>query len=327
MKTRFALIGKPLNPRKQNIRALISAFPRLWGVADDVVGRVLNHNQFQFLFRSEESLLSVLRRGPWSFNEWMVSIQRWVPNFEYDDLQYMSFWVQVRGIPCQYLTERMVVHIGHILGQFIETDFQSEGTQNVVYVRIRLLLNVTLPLRFQRLFRFGNQTAVLKMRYEKLRGFCNICGMVTHDPTDCPQNQNEGNDTGPNDDEDDDGDDDAGHPPGFATPDQTNPPPSTSQPGSSEQDTTPSKKRKTESSAPAPEMIQMGCESHQGVAYEEITEHISKVSRRQSDVRDARQWFQCVHDPEASSSHASVPGQDKQNDREGTVGQKPPASE
>lgn len=260
----------------------------------------------------------------------MVSLQRWVPNFEHDDLQYMSFWVQVRGIPCQYLTERMVIHIGHILGQYMATDFQSEGTHNVDYVRIRLLLNVTFPLRFQRLFRFGDQTVVLKFRYEKLRGFCNICGMMSHESTDCPQNQTDGNDVSPNDD-DDDGDDAEGHPPGYSTPDQSNHPsavpPSTDPNGSSGQDTTPSKKRKTESSAPAPEMILIGCESRQSSVYEETTEHVAKISRRHSDVRDARQWFQSVHDPEASSSHASVPKQEQQDDRDGTVGQKPPTSE
>ncbi|CAN7062939.1 unnamed protein product, partial [Brassica oleracea var. botrytis] len=158
-------------PLDLNIRAMMSALPRLWGVANEVVGRVLENNKVQFLFKTEESLLSVLRRGPWSFNEWMVSLQRWFPNQTAEDLNYMTFWVQVRGIPHQYLTQRMVIHIGHELGDYIETDFQSEGTHNVDYVRIRLLWNVNTPLRFQRMFRFGDQTAVLKIRYEKLRGF------------------------------------------------------------------------------------------------------------------------------------------------------------
>lgn len=81
----------------------------------------------------------------------MVPIQWLFPNQIDDDMQYMTFWIQIRGIPLQYLTQRMVIHIGHILGQYIETDFPSEGTHNVDFVRIYLLWNV-IPLRFQRVF-------------------------------------------------------------------------------------------------------------------------------------------------------------------------------
>lgn len=40
---RFALIGKPLHPKKQNIREMLSALPRLWGVADEVIRRILEN--------------------------------------------------------------------------------------------------------------------------------------------------------------------------------------------------------------------------------------------------------------------------------------------
>ena len=78
--TQFSLIVKPVNPRKQNLRALLNALPRLWGVGDEVSGRILENMKIQFLFRSEESMGSVLRRGLWSFNEWMCVTQRWNPN-------------------------------------------------------------------------------------------------------------------------------------------------------------------------------------------------------------------------------------------------------
>lgn len=108
---RFSLITRPINPRRQNLRAMMLAFPRLWGFSDEVTGRLLQNQQVQFIFTSEEAMLSVLRRGPWSFNEWMCSIQRWHPNHTDDELKFIPFWVQVRGIPLQFLTQRMVIHI------------------------------------------------------------------------------------------------------------------------------------------------------------------------------------------------------------------------
>ncbi|KAL0854042.1 hypothetical protein Bca101_059194 [Brassica carinata] len=160
----------------------MSALSKLWGMADVVSSRVFENNKIQFLFQSEESLLSVLHRGPWSFNEWMVSLHRWSPNHTDADFNFISFWVQVRGIPIQYLTQRVVVRIGHEIGQF------------------------------------GYQTAVLNFSYEKLRGFCGICGMMSHDTLECRQNPIQGNMDNPNDD-DDNGDDDDDLPPGFASPD------------------------------------------------------------------------------------------------------------
>ena len=105
---------------------------------------------------------SVLRRGPWSFNEWMCVVQKWNTNHSDQDLMRIPFWVQIRGIPLHFLTERMVTTIGGRLGHFMETDFGSDGTALVDYVRVRLLWNIEDPLRFQRLFQFGDEASVLK---------------------------------------------------------------------------------------------------------------------------------------------------------------------
>lgn len=136
---RFSIIVNPINPRRQNLRAMIGAFPRLCGVADLEGAYIVENQKIQFLFRNEESMLSVLRRGPWSFNEWMVSMQRWSPSISNEDLGFISFWVQVRGIPIQFLSTRMVTRIRQEMGQFLETDFQTDDAQNVDFVRIRIL--------------------------------------------------------------------------------------------------------------------------------------------------------------------------------------------
>ncbi|CAN6860207.1 unnamed protein product [Brassica oleracea] len=67
-----------LPPEKQNLRAMISQLPRLWGV-DHAVGRIIAVNCIQFVFQSEESTMMVLRRAPWSFAEWMLTVNRWYP--------------------------------------------------------------------------------------------------------------------------------------------------------------------------------------------------------------------------------------------------------
>lgn len=46
--TRYSLVVKPVNPRKQNLHAMLSALPRLWGVGDEVTGRILENKKFSF---------------------------------------------------------------------------------------------------------------------------------------------------------------------------------------------------------------------------------------------------------------------------------------
>lgn len=48
--TRFSMILKPVNPRKQNLRAMLSALPRLWGVSEEVTSQILENRKIQFLF-------------------------------------------------------------------------------------------------------------------------------------------------------------------------------------------------------------------------------------------------------------------------------------
>lgn len=48
--TRFSLIVKPVNSRRQNLQAMLNAMPRLWGVDNKVSGRILENRKIQFLF-------------------------------------------------------------------------------------------------------------------------------------------------------------------------------------------------------------------------------------------------------------------------------------
>lgn len=324
---RFSLITRPINHRRQNLRAMMLAFPRLWGFSDEVTGRLLQDQKVQFIFTSEEAMLSVLRRGPWSFNEWMCSIQRWHPNHTNDELKFIPFWVQVRGIPIQFLTQRMVVHIGRLMGQFMETDFTAEGSSSVDYVCVRLLWNTDTPLRFQRQFQFGNQTATLSFRYEKLRGFCTVCGMMYHNASECPSNMIGPQVAPQDDDDDDDGGED--HPPGF--PDianneernQTHEEPEVTE-SDNEGKHTPNKKRRTEEHGPVQDTHTAYCDVRHWYVNEEMEEHLSKRKRVQAEFRDARAWYPLPNDHESGSSRRHTSNGRQHQHSDGTVGKKPP---
>lgn len=75
---RFILVGRPVMPRRQNLRAIITAMPITWGLEGIVRGRQVEGRRFQFMFPSEEAMETVVRRGPWAYAERMLVLQRWI---------------------------------------------------------------------------------------------------------------------------------------------------------------------------------------------------------------------------------------------------------
>ncbi|XP_024013305.1 uncharacterized protein LOC112087593 [Eutrema salsugineum] len=219
----FSLVVVPLNPKKQNLRAMISALPRVWGLEDATSGRIIGHNQLQFLFRSEDMMNLVLQRTPWSFADWMVTVHRWMPNLTETSRKMLPFWMQIRGIPIQFLSRQTITFIGDLYGQVIGVDFDENSTR-VDFVRVRVLWNSDIPLRFQRIFQFENGiNTILRFKFERLRNFCKRCGLLSHDKKDCPLRLEDGDFS----DSDGDGDDNGGNDPdqGLAMDNSTNPSP------------------------------------------------------------------------------------------------------
>lgn len=98
----------------------------------------------------------------------------------------------------------VVAHIGRALGQLMDVDYHAESAVYVEYVRVKINWDVNLPLRFQKNFQFtSGVNTLLKFRYERLRGLCETCGLLTHDSGNCLI-QNGGMDEDSDGDEEDD---------------------------------------------------------------------------------------------------------------------------
>lgn len=95
--------------------------------------------------------------------------------------------------------------IARSLGDRMEVDFDQATATRVQFVKVRVKLNVDHPLRFQRNYQFSHGVnTILSFFYERLRGFCSVCGMMTHDSGNCLiQNGGPGNSDGDDDDEGD----------------------------------------------------------------------------------------------------------------------------
>ncbi|XP_048593471.1 uncharacterized protein LOC125576956 [Brassica napus] len=202
---RFILVGRPVMPRRQNLRAVVATMPRNWGLEGIVRGRTIEARRFQFVFPSEEAMETVIRRGPWAYADRMLVLQRWTPLMDMALLNFIPFWIQIRGIPLQYMNREVILNIARTIGQYIQMDYNEESGARMEFVRVRINWDVSHPLKFQRNYQFQlGVNTLLKFQYERLRGFCETCGMLTHDTGACVI-QNGG--PGDGDEDDDSGDD------------------------------------------------------------------------------------------------------------------------
>lgn len=73
-----SIIGRLLCPENQKMSSMIHEMPRLWRVYNRARGIALPNDRFQFIFDSESDLSTVLATGAWTFNDWSMTLERWV---------------------------------------------------------------------------------------------------------------------------------------------------------------------------------------------------------------------------------------------------------
>ena len=96
---------------------------------------------------------------PWSFNKHLVMIKRYdysipIKDFVFD---HVSLWVQVRDIPTQYLSREIAEKLCKATKVVNKESSLSEVDRGSV-MKIRVKVDVTLPLCRGRIFKLGNGT-------------------------------------------------------------------------------------------------------------------------------------------------------------------------
>ncbi|KAG2314292.1 hypothetical protein Bca52824_017414 [Brassica carinata] len=174
------LIGRCMNPLKQDMKILLFMLPRIWQVEGRVIGSDLGLGRFQFAFESEEDIIEVLKMETFHSDYWMVPLVRWKPILDVNYPSKITFWVRVLDVPLQYWAVSTFQSVGEALGQV-------QGEVDLMEGRVRVELDGFKPLVFSMEVDFDEGVElVVNLRYEKLFGFCKECFFMTHDQMKCP---------------------------------------------------------------------------------------------------------------------------------------------
>ena len=126
----------------------MSFFKNLWRPKASVSICSLSGDRFFFSFQSEEDRSFVLNGGPWSFKKMLLLLdvvkEGYVP--QHIHLCSQALWVQVFGLPINYMTAKMGKLIRQSLGLVLKVDQNRHGDCLGEFLRVRVVLDVFHPL-------------------------------------------------------------------------------------------------------------------------------------------------------------------------------------
>ncbi|KAL0662016.1 hypothetical protein Bca4012_098853 [Brassica carinata] len=178
------LIGRCMNPEEQEMKALISNLPKIWKLEERVVGSDLGFRKFQFDFDKVEDLEGVFKLQPFHFDYWMLSLARWQPKKSVLFPSEITFWVQIIGVPGEFKTIPTFESIGDAIGRTVAVDLDHLRVQVVVDAFKELCFKKTVDFTGGEFY--DGEEAPVSLRYEKLFGYCQVCGSLCHKDELCP---------------------------------------------------------------------------------------------------------------------------------------------
>ncbi|XP_040971398.1 uncharacterized protein [Gossypium hirsutum] len=185
----FCLVGRCLTDSVVHFSSLRNTMADLWHPIGGICITDLGDKRYLFQFFNDVDVQRVATGTPWFFNNHLLILQR-IQNGENPSdlvLNFTEFWVQTHELPSSLMNETMANQFGDCLGKFLDFDNSNPVSGNQKYMRIRVRLDVTGPLKRKKKIQIGKGMVVYaRFKYEKLSLFCFICGRLRHGESYCP---------------------------------------------------------------------------------------------------------------------------------------------
>lgn len=184
----LCLVGRFLTDQPINFNLMRSRLAGIWRPGKGVFVKDIGQGRFIFQFFHPLDLQRIMDGGPWSFNNFPLIIHR-LSRGEFPtrvELNRLAFWVQVHDLPAGYITEGIGKQLGAFIGEFLEYDATNSSSIWRQYMRIRVAIDVSKPLkRGRRIKKTDGTSFMVSFKYERLHIFCFVCGRVGHSERFC----------------------------------------------------------------------------------------------------------------------------------------------
>lgn len=185
----LTLIGKILSAKVINFTAINVILSSSWNLGNNVRISMLEQNMISCHFSYAEDRDRILAKGPWAVKGAVLNLQKWPPHLPLEEIDFSTciFWVQVHGLPLNKMNELNARKIGRFIGHFIQADVTKPTTHLWKFIRIRIAIDTTAPLKPGCMFhRDDGHQSWASFKYERLPDLCTNCGKLDHIMKACP---------------------------------------------------------------------------------------------------------------------------------------------
>ena len=182
------LVGKFFTKRRLSIEAVARTFRNIWNTEKNFEVRDLRENMLLFIFKDEADLEWVIKQSPWTFDKYLVALQKPDEDKSIESMSFNSspFWVQLHNVPLSFMSNENAEEIGSTIGKVEEVDVPVSGQGYGRFLRVKVKVEIGQPLCRGRLVDLGDRDPIwVAFRYERLPVFCYKCGKLNHDERDC----------------------------------------------------------------------------------------------------------------------------------------------
>ncbi|XP_039173894.1 uncharacterized protein LOC120296237 [Eucalyptus grandis] len=180
------LFGKLYSKPNVNYLAFITTMKKAWKI-EGVICSQNEPGHFTFVFPTEEEKQRIMRNSPWSYSTNLLILKQClleVPEHCYDFTK-AAFWVCIGGVPPGWRINKVFNDLGKRMGNVIEVQLDSTTNAQNRGGRVRIEIDLTLPLKSGAIMDIGNNWLWVEFKYERLPHYCFSYGKIGHYATDC----------------------------------------------------------------------------------------------------------------------------------------------
>ena len=186
----FCLVGKFLTDKTLDFTAMRNRLVNLWRPGKGIHIKDIPSNRYLFKFFHSVDMRRVLDGGPWTFDNFHLVLHHYKPGDipATIPLNHFAIWVQVHELPVGCMSERIGIQLGNAIGEFVSYDHVNNSGFWKSYMRIRVRLDVRLPLlRWKKIRKADARLAIVRFQYERLGVFCYLYCLIGHTHVFCPR--------------------------------------------------------------------------------------------------------------------------------------------
>ncbi|PNY17922.1 hypothetical protein L195_g014678 [Trifolium pratense] len=185
---RWCLVGRFICERAIHFNSMKIRMADLWKPLRGVTIKETKTGKFLCHFAHPIDMEEVLNGGPWTFDNNMLILEQVQLGMQIEQipLYYVNMWVRIHDLPMRLMKERVGTSLANYIGSFVEYDKNNNFTFWREYMRIRVRIDVRLPLKkYSKVMNKEGKWCTVKFKYEKLGIFCFVCGVMGHAENKC----------------------------------------------------------------------------------------------------------------------------------------------